>query len=161
MDMLALPFLFIFFSFFRGDDVHSLRIQSGGSSISHNAMPLKVYDSRNWRISRSSSSSCAATSPRSAVRSRRIVERRRGVTKKKKKKKMEASLTTGEAGENFLLLMKVPATEVLAAINAIENAKVDPSNFLQQIGGRSTRMLIFTVDKELVKDARGGGPGGM
>ncbi len=46
---------------------------------------------------------------------------------------------------------KVPAMEVLAAINAIENAKVDPSNFLQQIGGRSTRMLIFTVDKELVR----------
>jgi hypothetical protein len=35
---------------------------------------------------------------------RRIVERRRGVTKNKKKK-MEASLTTGEAGENFLLVM--------------------------------------------------------
>jgi len=84
-----------------------LRIQSGGS-ISHNAIPPKVYDSRNWRISRSSSSSCAATSPRSAVRSRRIVERRRGVTKKKKKKKkkkMEASLATGEVGENFLLVM--------------------------------------------------------
>jgi hypothetical protein len=45
-----------------------------------------------------------ATSPRSPVRSRRIVERRRGVTKKKKKK-MEASLTTGEEGENFLLVM--------------------------------------------------------
>ncbi|CAM6068557.1 unnamed protein product, partial [Sphagnum tenellum] len=77
MDMLALPFFFIFFfSFLRGDDVSSVRIQSGGSSISHNAIPPKVYDSRNWRISRSSSSfsssSCAATSPRSAVRSRRI-----------------------------------------------------------------------------------------
>jgi hypothetical protein len=102
MDMLALPFFF--FSVLRGDDVHSLRIQSGGSSISHNAITPKVYDSRNWRISRSSSS-CAATSPRSAVRSRRIVERRRGVTKKKKKNMMEASLTTGEAGENFLLVM--------------------------------------------------------
>jgi hypothetical protein len=90
-------FFFFFFSFLRSDDVRSLRIQSGGS-ISHNAIPPKVYDSRNWRISRSSSSSCAATSPRSAVRSRRIVERRRGVKKKKKKKKkkMEASLTTGE-----------------------------------------------------------------
>jgi hypothetical protein len=99
-------FFFFFFSFLRGDDVRSVRIQSGGSSISHNAIPPKVYDSRNWRISRpsSSSSSCAATSPRSAVRSRRIVERRRGVTKNKKKK-MEASLTTGEAGENFLLVM--------------------------------------------------------
>jgi len=106
MDMLAIPFFFIFFfSFLRSDDVRSLRIQSGGS-ISHNAIPPKVYDSRNWRISRSSSSSCAATSPRSAVRSRRIVERRRGVTKKKKKKKkMEASLATGEVGENFLLVM--------------------------------------------------------
>ncbi len=98
-------FFFFFFSFLRGDDVRSVRIQSGGSSISHNAIPPKVYDSRNWRISRSSSSSsCAATSARSAVRSRRIVERRRGVTKNKKKK-MEASLTTGEAGENFLLVM--------------------------------------------------------
>jgi hypothetical protein len=46
---------------------------------------------------------------------------------------------------------KVPATEVLAATKAIENAKVDPSNFLQQIGGRSKRMLIFTVDQELVR----------
>lgn len=101
--------LLFFFSFLRGDDVHSLRIQSGGSSISHNAIPPKVYDSRNWRISRSSSSSSVATSPRSAVRSRRIVERSRGVTKKKKKKKStEASLTTGETGENFLLVMWAP-----------------------------------------------------
>lgn len=111
LHLLFFFFYFFLFSFLRGDDVRSVRIQSGGSSISHNAIPPKVYDSRNWRISRpssSSSSSCAPTSPRSAVRSRRIVERRRGVTKKKKKKKMEASLTTGEAGENFLLVMWAP-----------------------------------------------------
>jgi hypothetical protein len=50
---------------------------------------------------------------------------------------------------------KVPPTELLVAINAIDNAKVDPSDFLQRIGGTTespgrTWMLIFTADKKLV-----------
>jgi hypothetical protein len=48
---------------------------------------------------------------------------------------------------------KVPPTELLVAINAIDNAKVDPSDFLQRIGGTTespgrTWMLIFTADKK-------------
>jgi len=109
-------------------------------------------------------------------------------------KKIAASLTTGEADPSVTVeeeaeelrstpkskvdvsqhlavlktaakTRKVPPTELLVAINAIDNAKVDPSDFLQRIGGTTespgrTWMLIFTADKKLVKDARDGGPGG-
>lgn len=50
---------------------------------------------------------------------------------------------------------KVAATEVFAAMRAIEKAKVDPSNFLQALGGTEspgrTWMLIFTAGKDLVR----------
>ncbi|KAG0599380.1 hypothetical protein M758_12G147800 [Ceratodon purpureus] len=59
---------------------------------------------------------------------------------------------------------KVPATEVFAAIRAIEKAKIDPSNFLKYLGGTQspgrTWMLVFTVGKDLVREALKGGPGG-
>ncbi|XP_024382336.1 uncharacterized protein [Physcomitrium patens] len=59
---------------------------------------------------------------------------------------------------------KVPPTEVFAAIRAIEKAKVNPSNFLQYLGGTQspgrTWMLVFTAGKNLVRDALQGGPGG-
>lgn len=49
---------------------------------------------------------------------------------------------------------KVPPTEVFAAIRAIEKAKVDPSNFLEYLGGTQspgrTWMLVFTAGKDLV-----------
>lgn len=49
---------------------------------------------------------------------------------------------------------KVPVTEVFAAIRAIEKAKVDPSNFLEYLGGTQspgrTWMLVFTTGQKLV-----------
>lgn len=59
---------------------------------------------------------------------------------------------------------KVPPTEVFAAMKAIEKAKVDPSNFLEALGGTQspgrTWMLIFNANKTMVRDALNGGPGG-
>lgn len=59
---------------------------------------------------------------------------------------------------------KVPPTEVFAAMRAIEKAKVDPARFLEYLGGSQspgrTWMLVFTVSKELVREALNGGPGG-
>lgn len=50
---------------------------------------------------------------------------------------------------------KVPASEVFAAIRAIEKAKVDPSNFLEYLGGTQspgrTWMLVFTTGQKLVQ----------
>lgn len=50
---------------------------------------------------------------------------------------------------------KVAAEEILAAFSAIEKAKVDPSPFLETLGGSEspgrTWMLIFTAEKKLKK----------
>ncbi|XVF12251.1 hypothetical protein REPUB_Repub08aG0099600 [Reevesia pubescens] len=48
---------------------------------------------------------------------------------------------------------KVPAEEVLSAFSVIEKAKINPSGFLETLGGSDspgrTWMLIFTAEKEL------------
>lgn len=45
---------------------------------------------------------------------------------------------------------KVPAAEILSAFDVIEKAKVDPSGFLETLGGTEspgrTWMLIFTAE---------------
>ncbi|KAF8052585.1 hypothetical protein N665_1540s0008 [Sinapis alba] len=50
---------------------------------------------------------------------------------------------------------KVAAEEILAAFSAIEKAKVDPTPFLETLGGSEspgrTWMLIFTAEKKLKK----------
>ncbi|XP_010476968.1 PREDICTED: uncharacterized protein LOC104756140 [Camelina sativa] len=50
---------------------------------------------------------------------------------------------------------KVAADEILAAFSAIEKAKLDPSEFLETLGGTEspgrTWMLIFTAEKKLEK----------
>ncbi|KAL0797923.1 hypothetical protein Bca101_053097 [Brassica carinata] len=50
---------------------------------------------------------------------------------------------------------KVAAEEILAAFSAIEKAKVDPTPFLETLGGTEspgrTWMLIFTAEKKLKK----------
>jgi len=50
---------------------------------------------------------------------------------------------------------KVAADEILAAFSAIEKAKIDPSTFLETLGGPEspgrTWMLIFTAEKKLTK----------
>lgn len=60
---------------------------------------------------------------------------------------------------------KVASTEVLAALCAIEKAKVDPSSFLATIGGSPeapgprTWMLVYTSSKEEVSETFKGGTG--
>ncbi|CAM8971580.1 unnamed protein product [Rhodiola kirilowii] len=48
---------------------------------------------------------------------------------------------------------KVPSAEILSAFDVIEKAKVDPSGFLETLGGTEspgrTWMLIFTAEKQL------------
>ncbi|VVA91732.1 unnamed protein product [Arabis nemorensis] len=50
---------------------------------------------------------------------------------------------------------KVAADEILAAFSTIEKAKIDPSTFLETLGGSEspgrTWMLIFTAEKKLTK----------
>ncbi|TMX00019.1 hypothetical protein EJD97_001536 [Solanum chilense] len=55
--------------------------------------------------------------------------------------------------KNAAKTRKVPAEEILAALAAIERAKIDSSRFLETLGGAKspgrTWMLIFTADKGL------------
>ncbi|GLU12945.1 hypothetical protein SLE2022_295990 [Rubroshorea leprosula] len=55
--------------------------------------------------------------------------------------------------KNAAKTRKVPAEEVLSAMSVIEEAKLDPSGFLQTLGGTEspgrTWMLIFTAEKKL------------
>lgn len=55
--------------------------------------------------------------------------------------------------KNAAKTRKVPAEEILAAFSAIERAKIDPSKFLETLGGTEspgrTWMLIFTAEKGL------------
>lgn len=55
--------------------------------------------------------------------------------------------------KNAAKTMKVPAEEVLSAFSVIEKAKIDPSAFLETLGGLDspgrTWMLIFTAEKKL------------
>lgn len=59
---------------------------------------------------------------------------------------------------------RVPAREVCGALRLLETAKLDPSGFLQTIGGTEspgrTWMLVFTSSKESVAEFVKGGPGG-
>lgn len=52
--------------------------------------------------------------------------------------------------KNAAKTRKVPAEEILAALAAIERAKIDSSRFLETLGGAKspgrTWMLIFTAD---------------
>jgi hypothetical protein len=51
--------------------------------------------------------------------------------------------------KNAAKTRKVPAEEILSALSFIEKAKVDPSGFLDTLGGKEspgrTWMLIFTA----------------
>ncbi|XVF53834.1 hypothetical protein PTKIN_Ptkin05aG0130900 [Pterospermum kingtungense] len=55
--------------------------------------------------------------------------------------------------KNAAKTRKVPAEQVLSAFSVIEKAKVNPSGFLQTLGGSNspgrTWMLIFTAQKQL------------
>ncbi|KAJ4851031.1 hypothetical protein Tsubulata_012302 [Turnera subulata] len=55
--------------------------------------------------------------------------------------------------KNAAKTRKVPAEEILAAFSVIEKAKLDPSRFLETLGGSKspgrTWMLIFTAEKQL------------
>nr|GLL17464.1 uncharacterized protein LOC109172143 [Ipomoea trifida] len=55
--------------------------------------------------------------------------------------------------KNAAKTRKVPAKEILAAFSVIEKAKIDPSGFLETLGGTAspgrTWMLIFTAEKGL------------
>ncbi|KAI4350987.1 hypothetical protein L6164_005384 [Bauhinia variegata] len=55
--------------------------------------------------------------------------------------------------KNAAKTRKVAAGEVLSALSVIENAKLDPSGFLETLGGTEspgrTWMLIFTAEKQL------------
>ncbi|XVE56898.1 hypothetical protein DITRI_Ditri04bG0047500 [Diplodiscus trichospermus] len=55
--------------------------------------------------------------------------------------------------KNAAKTRKVPAEEVLTAFSVIENAKINPSGFLETLGGSDspgrTWMLIFTAEKQL------------
>ncbi|XP_050901548.1 uncharacterized protein LOC127108167 isoform X1 [Lathyrus oleraceus] len=55
--------------------------------------------------------------------------------------------------KNAAKTRKVPAEEILSALSFIEKAKVDPSGFLDTLGGKEspgrTWMLIFTAKKKL------------
>ncbi|CAN4100310.1 unnamed protein product [Withania somnifera] len=57
--------------------------------------------------------------------------------------------------KNAAKTRKVPGKEILAAFSAIERAKVDPSKFLETLGGTEspgrTWMLIFTAEKGLTR----------
>ncbi|XP_010540014.1 PREDICTED: uncharacterized protein LOC104813912 [Tarenaya hassleriana] len=57
--------------------------------------------------------------------------------------------------KNAAKTRKIPAQEVLNAFTVIEKAKVDPSTFLETLGGSEspgrTWMLIFTAEKKLKK----------
>ncbi|XLR20212.1 hypothetical protein S83_048124, partial [Arachis hypogaea] len=48
---------------------------------------------------------------------------------------------------------KVAAEKILSALSVIEKAKIDPSGFLETLGGNEspgrTWMLIFTAEKQL------------
>lgn len=60
---------------------------------------------------------------------------------------------------------KVPPTEVLSALCAVEKAKLDPSSFLATLGGSfeapgaRTWMLVFTSNKEQTAESFKGGTG--
>ncbi|AET05537.1 hypothetical protein MtrunA17_Chr8g0392631 [Medicago truncatula] len=55
--------------------------------------------------------------------------------------------------KNAAKTRKVPAEEILSALSLIEKAKIDPSAFLDTLGGKEspgrTWMLIFTAKKKL------------
>ncbi|KAF3650350.1 putative glutathione S-transferase-like [Capsicum annuum] len=55
--------------------------------------------------------------------------------------------------KNAAKTRKVPAAEIMAAFSTIERAKVDPSKFLETLGGTKspgrTWMLVFTAEKGL------------
>lgn len=55
--------------------------------------------------------------------------------------------------KNAAKTRKVPKDEVLSALSVIEKAKLDPSKFLETLGGSKspgrTWMLIFTAEKKL------------
>lgn len=55
--------------------------------------------------------------------------------------------------KNAAKTRKVPAEEILSALSLIEKAKIDPSSFLDTLGGKDspgrTWMLIFTAKKKL------------
>ncbi|KAJ7530646.1 hypothetical protein O6H91_14G012500 [Diphasiastrum complanatum] len=59
---------------------------------------------------------------------------------------------------------KVPPAEVLGAIRSLEKAKLDPSNFLETIGGTEspgrTWLLVFVASVKQVREAMKGAPGG-
>jgi len=55
--------------------------------------------------------------------------------------------------KNAAKTRKVPAEEILSALSLIEKAKIDPSAFLDTLGGKEspgrTWMLIFTAKVNL------------
>ncbi|PON33484.1 microbial collagenase [Trema orientale] len=55
--------------------------------------------------------------------------------------------------KNAAKTRRVPNEEILSALSVIEKAKIDPSNFLDTLGGSEspgrTWMLIFTAEKQL------------
>ncbi|KAI3463744.1 hypothetical protein Pfo_020407 [Paulownia fortunei] len=57
--------------------------------------------------------------------------------------------------KNAAKTRKVPPEEILQAFSVIENAKLDPSGFLETLGGTKspgrTWMLIFTAEKKLAR----------
>ncbi|EFJ26901.1 hypothetical protein SELMODRAFT_412757 [Selaginella moellendorffii] len=60
---------------------------------------------------------------------------------------------------------KIPAPEVFAAFRVLEKACVDPSNFLETLGGSSGAeprcwMLVFAAGAKVVRQALKGGPRG-
>ncbi|XP_002969824.2 uncharacterized protein LOC9646259 [Selaginella moellendorffii] len=60
---------------------------------------------------------------------------------------------------------KIPGPEVFAAFRVLEKARVDPSNFLETLGGSSGAeprcwMLVFTSGAKVVREALKGGGGG-
>lgn len=56
--------------------------------------------------------------------------------------------------KNAAKTRRVPESEVLSAFSVIEKAKIDPSNFLETLGGSKspgrTWMLIFTSQVDIV-----------
>lgn len=58
--------------------------------------------------------------------------------------------------KNAAKTRKVPAKEILAAFSVIEKAKIDPSGFLETLGGTEspgrTWMLIFTAEVKEIRN---------
>ncbi|XP_061374575.1 uncharacterized protein LOC133316810 [Gastrolobium bilobum] len=119
-------------------------------SLILNATPLSLRGTKHYLFSRHRSRTTRTRATLDDIERDNLSSTPLLVEDENPKKEVEESV---KVLKNAAKTRKVAAEEVLSALSVIEKAKIDPSGFLETLGGKEspgrTWMLIFTAKKQL------------